>query len=90
MVVPVPAACVKLAAVTLPLKVAFCALLIISAPKRVLPPTAPVKVRLPVPAVMARFSWPEVVPLRVLLNKMLPAAAPVLMATGPVSVVADT
>ena len=64
-VVPEPAVCDRLAAVTDDVAVTFVALTIEIAPRRVAP-TAPLKVTLPVPAVRVRSSVPAVVPVSVL------------------------
>ena len=87
MVVPVPATCVRLAAL-MAAAVTLFALLMVIAPSGEPVPTAPVKVTLPVPAV--RPSASAAVPFRVLLNRMLPAPAPVFTRTLPVRVVAET
>ena len=84
-VVPVPAVCERLAAV-IALAVTLVALAIVIAPKGVVPPTAPVNVMSPVPAVSVRAC----VPSSVLEKRILPEPAAVLIATGPDSVVGDT
>ena len=53
----------------------------VTAPRGVLPPTAPVKTMLPVPDVNASV-WP---PFKVLSNRISPAVAPVVIVTPPVA-----
>jgi len=88
-VVPVPVVWPKLAAITPAVSVTLCALVIEIAPRRVVPPTAPVnRMSPPVPPFSVRFSTPAVVPFSVPLNVMLlPAALPLVVSivTGPAS-----
>ena len=88
-VVPVPACCVRLAAVRLPVTVTSLAETIVTEPSANDAPTLPVKVTLPVPAVRERArAAPSL--FTVLLNEIEPAPMPVVMArslvrtTGPV------
>lgn len=63
----------------------FVALLIVTAPKRVVPPAAELSVIFPVPAVMVKPPGP----LTVLENKILPIPAPVFKTVVPLKVTAD-
>ena len=81
-VVPLPAVCTRLAADSV-VAVTLAALVIVTAPSGVTPPTTPAKLMSPVPAVSPSV-WP---PLSVPANVMFPIPAPVEIATGPVSVV---
>ena len=87
-VATLPADCVKLAAVNVLEANTVAADVTVTSPKRV-PPTAPVKVMLPVPAVRPRVCAPAPAPLSVLPNRMLPAPAPVFTSTDPLNVVAE-
>ena len=85
-----PACCNRLATVKA-LAVTLLALTISSAPKRSSPPTGPVKVMSPAPAVSVNPSSPTLVAFKVLANVMLPAFAPVpvLISMLSVSIVAE-
>jgi len=71
-VVPVPAACAKLVAVTAPAKVAFPALVMASAASRVVPPTGPVTAIAPPPATRTSPWTPALVPSTVLDSVVFP------------------
>ena len=81
-VVPVPALCVMELAV-IAMAVQSAALFTKRAAIAVVPPTAPVIVILPVPAVRVTASVFAVVPFKVLANAMLPAPAPLLKVADP-------
>lgn len=81
-VVPVPALCTMLEAVT-PLVVTFCALEMVSVPRRALPPTAPVKMMLPAPAATVKLDPP----LIVFENVIFCEAADVLICVLPPRVI---
>ena len=88
-VVPPPALCVRLLAVTPAVSVTLFAFVITMSPRRVAP-TAPVKSTFPpVPAFSVRFSTPAVVPVSVLLKVMFPPVAPVSIVTEFVSLTAS-
>ena len=83
---PVPADWVNESAASELEKVTSKAETIVMSPRSMVAPTAPVKVTLPVPAVIARSSAKSVVPLSVLLKRTFPMPAPVLKATACESV----
>ena len=86
MVVPVPVVCVKLVATTLESTATASAELIRMSPKRTVAPMVSANRMSPVPAVKVSASVPGTVPLSVLLKVILPAPAPVLIATDEVNV----
>ena len=88
-VVPVPAAWVKLAASTVDWKSTSAALLIRIASSASVLPTAPTKSMLPPSAVRVRSRGVTVSLSTVLLKVMSPIPAPVLMATSPSSWIAS-
>ena len=87
-VVPLPALCTRLEAVSAA-AVTAAALVIVIAPTRVPPPTAPVNTTLPVPAVSPSVSVPAPAPSSVPLKVMLPAPVFVPIATAFVSLTAS-
>ena len=86
-VVPVPADCVKFAAVTAPLAVTLVAVSITMSPSAALPPTVPLMLTLPVPGRRVRL---RAVPSlsTVPTNAISPAPAPVDKMRWPVSTLA--
>ena len=86
-VATLPAACVKLAAVNVLEAKTVAPVVTVISPRRVTPPTAPVKVMFPSPAVRPRVCAPAPVPLSVVPKTMLsPAPAPVVIVTPLVNV----
>ncbi len=84
-VVPVPAVCVRPAALNVLVSPTLLALVIVTAPSAVALPTVVEKVTLPVPAVRPRVWVSATVPLSVPLKRMLPAVGPVVISSLPVS-----
>ena len=71
-----------------PLAVVLPAEFTVTIPSGVISPTLPAKVMTPVPAVNVRFSKPGVIPSSVLLKRIGPPPALVLIATLPVNTMA--
>src|SRR5258708_211889 len=84
-VVPVPAVCVRPAALNVLVSPTLLALVIVTAPSAVALPTVVEQVTLPVPAVRPRVWVSATVPLSVPLKRMLPAVGPVAIGSLPVS-----
>ena len=81
-VTPVPADCVRLAALNAPARLTSLALAMVTAPRRLTPPTMPPKLTGPAPATSDSVCAPSSRPWKL----MLPVPVPVLMMVTPSSV----